>query len=92
MAVGGFFQPWQRLAPPSASDTQRQVSLPPGNGGRRSRVYTVDGGRHFIGSEPLVCANNAEAIDQASAFELWCGELMVLRLEAETNKRVGVLF
>ena len=55
------------------------------------RVYTVDGDGHFIGLEPLVCANDAEAIDQAKrlvvnhAIELWSGARMVIRLDAKTK-------
>jgi len=53
------------------------------------RVYTVGSDGHFIGFEPLVCATDAEAIDQAKrlvvshAIELWSGERMVIRLEGK---------
>jgi len=70
-----------------------------GYGVAEYRVYTVDGDGHFIGFEPLVCANDAEAIDQAKrlvvghAIELWCGERLVIRLEAKAKKGAsGVLF
>jgi hypothetical protein len=63
------------------------------------RLYTVDGGGHFRGFELLVCANDAEAIDQAKrlvvghAIEFWCGERLVIRLEAKAKKGAsGVLF
>ena len=52
------------------------------------RAYTVDRDGHFLGFEPLVCANYAEAIEQAKrlvddhAIELWSGERLVIRLEA----------
>jgi hypothetical protein len=36
-----------------------------GDGVAEYRVYTVDGAGHFIGFAPLVCATDAEAIDQA---------------------------
>ena len=62
-----------------------------GYGVAEYRVYTVDGDGHFIGFEPLVCANDAEAIEQAkrlilnNAIELWSGERLVIRLEAKTK-------
>jgi hypothetical protein len=59
-------------------------------------VSNTDGGRaamaEFIGFEPLVCADDAEAIDQAkrlvngSDIELWTGARLVARLEAKTKK------
>ena len=55
------------------------------------RAYTVDRDGHFLGFEPLVCATDAEAIDQAKrlvvnhAIELWSGERLVIRLEAKTK-------
>jgi hypothetical protein len=55
------------------------------------RAYTVDGDGHFIGFEPLVCATDAEAIEQAKrllvsrVIELWSGERMVIRLDAKTK-------
>jgi hypothetical protein len=55
------------------------------------RVYTVDGEGHFIGYDPLVCANDAEAIEKAKrlvinhAIELWSGERLVIRLDAKTK-------
>jgi hypothetical protein len=55
------------------------------------RAYTVDRDGHFLGFEPLVCANDAEAIEQAkrlivnNAIELWSGERLVIRLEAKTK-------
>jgi hypothetical protein len=55
------------------------------------RAYTVGRDGHFIGFEPLVCANDAEAIEQAKrlvvnhAIELWSGVRLVVRLEAKTT-------
>ena len=56
------------------------------------RAYTVDRDGHFLGFEPLVCANDAEAIDQAKrlaivdhAIELWSGARLVTRLGVETR-------
>ena len=51
------------------------------------RAYTVDRDGHFLGFELLVCANDAEAIEQAKrlvivdhAIELWSGARLVTRL------------
>ena len=62
-----------------------------GYGVGRVRAYTVDRDGHFLGFEPLVCANDAEAIEQAKrlivnhAVELWSGERLVIRLEAKAK-------
>jgi hypothetical protein len=59
--------------------------------GAEYRAYTVGRDGHFIGFEPLVCANDAEAIEQAKrlvvnhAIELWSGVRLVVRLEAKTT-------
>jgi hypothetical protein len=51
------------------------------------RAYTVGDDGHFIGFEPLVCANDGEAITKAQRLvdghdlELWSGERFVKRLE-----------
>ena len=51
------------------------------------RAYTVDQDGHFIGYEPFVCADDADAIEKAGALvdghdvELWCGERFVAKLE-----------
>jgi hypothetical protein len=51
------------------------------------RAYLVDQDGHFAGFEPLVCSNDAEAIEKAkhlaepSIIELWCRERLVIRLE-----------
>jgi hypothetical protein len=55
------------------------------------RAYIVgrDGG--FIGFEPLVCADDAEAIQKAkrlvegNAIELWSGVRLVIRLESPSD-------
>jgi hypothetical protein len=50
------------------------------------RAFTVDIDGHFIGFEPLKCANDAEAIEKAKrlvdghAIELWSGERLVTRI------------
>jgi hypothetical protein len=55
------------------------------------RAYTIDREGHFLGFEPLICADDAEAIEHAKrlivnhAFELWSGERLVIRLEAKTK-------
>jgi hypothetical protein len=44
------------------------------------RLYTVGHEGHFVGYEPLVCVNDAEAIEKAKRLvvaqdiELWSGE------------------
>jgi hypothetical protein len=58
------------------------------------RAYTVDRDAHFIGFEPLVCGDDAEAIEQAkrlvAAFdvELWCGPRLVIRLTPPEERRI----
>jgi hypothetical protein len=50
------------------------------------RAYTVGHDGHFTGFEPLVCADDAEAIDKAKRLvdghdvELWSGDRLVVRL------------
>ena len=50
------------------------------------RAYTVGTDGHFIGSTPLVCTDDADAIEQAKqlldglVIEVWSGERMVTRL------------
>ena len=52
------------------------------------RAYIVGEDGHFIGYEPLVCANDNEAIETAKCLsnsgpvELWSGPHQVARLEA----------
>jgi hypothetical protein len=55
------------------------------------RACTVGHDGHFIGFEPLVCVDDAEAIEQAKRFvdghdiELWSGDRLVTRLETKTK-------
>jgi hypothetical protein len=50
------------------------------------RAYTVGHDGHFTGFEPLVCADDTEAIEKARRLvddhevELWCGARLVTRL------------
>jgi hypothetical protein len=56
------------------------------------RAYTVDIDGHFIGFEPLKCANDAEAIEKAKRLvrdhdiELWSGERLVTRISPADKK------
>ena len=51
------------------------------------RAYTIGLDGRFIGFEPLVCADDAEAIEKAKrlvvdrSIELWTGPRFVIRLE-----------
>jgi hypothetical protein len=51
------------------------------------RAFTVGPDGHFVGSEALICADDAEAIEQATRFvdghdiELWSGARLVARLK-----------
>ena len=56
------------------------------------RVYTVDRDGHILRVKALICADDAEAIDQAKslvivdhAIELWSGARLVTRLRVETK-------
>ena len=50
------------------------------------KAYTVGSDGHFTGFEPLVCADDAEAIEKAKGLfdgydiELWSGSRLVIRL------------
>jgi hypothetical protein len=50
------------------------------------RAYLVGADGHFVGYEPLVCANDSEAIEEAKRFsnrhpvELWSGATLVSRI------------
>jgi hypothetical protein len=50
------------------------------------RAYTVGNDGHFIGFEPLICADDREAIERAKRLstgfvvELWSGPRLVDRL------------
>ena len=53
------------------------------------RAYVVGEDGHFVGYEPLVCPNDAEAIEKAKRLvngrdvELWNGARFVLKLECK---------
>jgi hypothetical protein len=55
------------------------------------RAYTVGHDGHFIGFEPLICVDDAEAIEKAKRLvdghdiELWSGVRIVIRLEHDTD-------
>jgi hypothetical protein len=50
------------------------------------RAYTVGSDGHFIGYEPLICDDDAEAVERAKRLvdghdvELWSGPRLVIRL------------
>ena len=52
------------------------------------RAYTVGSDGHFLGYEPLICADDAEAIAKAKRLvgdndvELWSGARLVAHLKA----------
>jgi hypothetical protein len=52
------------------------------------RAYIVGEDGHFIGYEPMVCANDSEAKEKAKRLssrgpvELWSGPHLIARLEA----------
>jgi hypothetical protein len=56
------------------------------------RGYAVGRDGHFVGFEPLVCGNDAEAIETAKRLvlpndiELWCGDRLVIRLSYTLRK------
>jgi hypothetical protein len=51
------------------------------------RAYTVGRDGHFTGFEPLICADDSEAIERATRLvdghdiELWSGTRLVIRLK-----------
>jgi hypothetical protein len=53
------------------------------------RAYIVGEDGHFVGYEPLVCPNDAEAIEKAKRLvsgrdvELWNGARFVIKLECK---------
>jgi hypothetical protein len=55
------------------------------------RAYFIGRDGHFNGFEPLVCADDATAIDKAKrlvnrhGIELWCGVRLVVRLSPEAK-------
>ena len=58
------------------------------------RAFTIGRDGHFIGFEPLVCGDDAEAIEQAKRLveacdvELWCGPRLVIRLAPPEERRL----
>jgi hypothetical protein len=54
------------------------------------RIYLVGCDGHFVGSEPLVCGDDVEAIERvkrlvdANDVELWCGVRLVIRLSSHS--------
>jgi hypothetical protein len=59
------------------------------------RAYALGSDGHFIGFEPIVCANDDEATEQAKRLldghdiELWNGARMVIRLNAKNTEAVS---
>jgi hypothetical protein len=53
------------------------------------RIYTVGSDGHFIGFEPLVCDDDAQAIEKAKQLldghdlQIWSGPRYVMRLESK---------
>jgi hypothetical protein len=66
-------------------------SVSGGYGVAEYRAFAVGRDGHFLGFEPLICADDAEAIAQAKRLvgdndvELWNGARLVIRLEAKTK-------
>jgi hypothetical protein len=63
------------------------------------RAFTIGPDEHFTGFEPLICADDAEAIAQAKLLaddhdiELWSGNRLVIRIRASRlgrSSRIGV--
>jgi hypothetical protein len=60
------------------------------------RAYRVGSDGHFTGFEPLLCADDGEAIERAKrlvtkqGIELWCGERLVKRLNVTEKPDVAV--
>jgi hypothetical protein len=54
---------------------------------REYRAYTVGVDGHFTGFEPMICADDTEAIEKAKRLvdghdvELWSGQRLVIRLD-----------
>jgi hypothetical protein len=57
------------------------------------RAYTVGDDGHFIGFEPMICRDDAEAVAKAHRLvdghdiELWSGPRFVIRLNAIAPKK-----
>jgi hypothetical protein len=56
------------------------------------RAFTVGSDGHFTGFEPLICTDDAEAIEQAKRLvvgcdvELWSGDRLVIRLRVSPKQ------
>jgi hypothetical protein len=57
------------------------------------RAYIVGLDGHIIGVEPMVCANDEEAIERAGRLvdgrdvELWSGSRLVVRLSEQAHRK-----
>jgi hypothetical protein len=57
------------------------------------RAYTIGPDGHIISSEPMICADDEEAIERARrlveghGIELWSGARLVARLPGRTSRR-----
>jgi hypothetical protein len=62
-----------------------------GYGVAEYRAFTVGRDGHFLGFEPLICVDDAEAVLQAKRLvgihdvELWSGDRLVIRLTRMTD-------
>jgi hypothetical protein len=51
------------------------------------RAFTIGADGHFVGFEPIVCDDDAQAIERAKRLldgrdiEIWCGDRLVTRLQ-----------
>jgi hypothetical protein len=58
------------------------------------RAYMVGPDGHFVGYEPFICADDAEAIERATRLakqypvELWCGPKLVISIPKLTTGTV----
>jgi hypothetical protein len=56
------------------------------------RAYMVGDDGHFLGFEPLICTDDAEAIEKAKRLadghdvELWSGPRLVIRLRRSASE------
>jgi hypothetical protein len=61
------------------------------------RAYTVGIDGHFVGYQPLICADDAEAITKAKRMvdghdiELWSGPRLVMRLSKSGEGQKSVI-
>ncbi|MDB5576107.1 MAG: hypothetical protein JWR80_1283 [Bradyrhizobium sp.] len=57
------------------------------------RAYVVGDDEHFVGFEPMICLDDAEAIAKAQRLvdghdvELWSGDRFVVRLDAKQKNK-----